>query len=97
MADNKFEDTRSSIQKLLIIFYRSIENKFVNRKFEQVVIQIVYKKSISNFELFAYVFDSIYDYNLKNKEDFLNFINKESEKDVKDKRVANLYCSSNNL
>jgi hypothetical protein len=97
MAGNKFEDTRSSIQKLLNIFYRSIENKFVNRKFEQDVIQIVYKKSISNFELIAYVFDSIYDYNLKNKEDFLNFINKESEKDVKDKRVANLYYSSNNL
>jgi len=62
MAENKFEDTISSIQQLIDLFLESDTiSRYRNRQFEEDVRQIVTRKSISNFELFAYSFDVIYD------------------------------------
>ena len=95
MADNKFEDTRSSILKLISIFYKSSnQSKLRNLQFEDNVTQIVTRKSINNFELFAYTFDSIYDNNFLNKNSFIEYIQRERNKESKDNKLVNLYLSS---
>lgn len=95
MADNKFEDTRSSILKLISIFYKSSnQSKLRNLQFEDNVTQIVTRKSINNFELFAYTFDSIYDNNFLSKNSFIEYIQRERNKESKDNKLVNLYFSS---
>ena len=95
MADNKFEDTRSSILKLISIFYKSSnQSKLRNLQFEDNVTQIVTRKSINNFELFAYTFDSIYDNNFLSKNSFIEYIQRERNKESKDNKLVNLYLSS---
>jgi hypothetical protein len=95
VANNKFDDTRSSIQRLISVFYNKIPiSKYRNVKFEQDVLQIVNRKKVSNFELFAYTFDSIYDFNFQNKYDFHVHIQREQNKKSKENRLVNLYFSS---
>ncbi len=95
MADNKFEDTRSSILKLISVFYKSSnQSKLRNLQFEDNVTQIVTRKSINNFELFAYTFDSIYDNNFLSKNSFIEYIQRERNKESKDNKLVNLYFSS---
>src|SRR5690606_37299414 len=98
MADNKFEDTRGSILKLISIFHKStFKSELRNLDFENKVTQIVSKKSINNFELFAYTFDLIYENNLLDKNSFVEHIQKESNKASKDNRLVNLYISSTDI
>ncbi|MDY0278769.1 MAG: hypothetical protein RBQ97_11870 [Acholeplasma sp.] len=94
MAENRFDDTRSSIQKLTSIFFESRkQNRFRNLQFEDDVIQVITRKSIRNFELFAYAFDSIFDNRFDNSNEFNGYILRERLKDSRDKKLLNLYFS----
>lgn len=98
MANDKFDDTRESIQKLISVFYNSnILSKYRNMKFEQDVLQIINRKTISNFEFFANVFDSIYDYNLTSENDFYKYMVQEIIQESKGKKLSKLFTNMSNL
>lgn len=98
MAENNFDDTRSSMEKFIEIFNTSNpKNQFRDRQFEEDVLQVINRKSINNFELFAYSYDLIYDYGLSNMDDFVKYIEKQRNKDSNLGKAVKLYYSASNL
>lgn len=96
MAENRFDDTRKSIAKVVNIFFKESKSTFRNVKFEEVVMQVINRKSIKNFELFAHVFDLIYDMKLKNLDEFKTYMNQFSEVDDT-KTVYKLYYDTKDI
>ena len=98
MANSKFDDTRVSIQKLINVFYNTdFISEYRNVEFEQNILQIVNRKTVENFELFAYVFDAIYDKNFQYDEDLYIYLEKEKNKESNESRLSKLFHSTNDL
>lgn len=98
MSENKFDDTRMSIEKFIKVFNKeAIKKDFINKEFEQDVYQIIIRKSVKNFELFLFAFDEIYDQNLNDLDKFSVYMEKYKENEKSKKRFIKLYFASNDI
>lgn len=99
MSEKSFEDTRKSIVEFVNNFsYENvIRRNLVNKDFERDVYQILIKKSVTNFELFLFVFDEIYQQNLEDIDAFHIFMRKYKKREDNKKSVVNLYFGADDI